>query len=93
MKVERYLVNEIIDKQFKIIGVDLKFADIPEDELIEVDKKKVLWYHHYKFTEEQEKEWKDWVIKKNQGKLSHNELMFIELRYGFVLDYKKKGAE
>ena len=91
MKIHSKFTNEVVDKQFKIIGVDMKFADIPENDLIEVEKKKVLWYEHFKFTEEQESEWRDWIEKNNRGRLSPNELMFIELRYGFVLDYKKKG--
>lgn len=93
MKVVGDIARRIADKQFEIIGVNMKFADIPEDELIEVGGKKKLWYNHFKFTEEQEEQWRKEMVKINQGKLLKKDLDFIELRYGFVLDYKqKRGA-
>jgi len=93
MKLKGILLNQIVDKQFEIIGVDMKFADIPEDEMVQVGDKKKPWWQVYHFTDEQEKEWREWMIKASGGRLSEQERIFIELRYGFVLDYsKKKGS-
>ena len=93
-KIQGYIREMIVNKQFEILGLDMKFEDIPEDELIDIGKgKKRLWYNHFKFTEEQEEEWRKWYRGFNNKRLSEKELMFIELRYGFVLDYsKKKGS-
>lgn len=85
------LMREIVNKQFDIIGEKITFADIPEDGVVEVGKKKKNWWEVYHFTEEQEKEWKEWVDKKLEGNfLEEKQLVYIELRYGFTRDYSKK---
>lgn len=90
-------LTRIADKQFEMIGVSLRFADIPDSGIIEVGKKKDYWYNIYKFTEEQEKEWRKWAKETMQKTFSENEkdlqdiLEYLELRYGMVVRYTKSG--
>lgn len=91
MKLESHLITEIADKQFEMIGETIRFKDIPSDELIVVGKKKVFWYDHYKFTEEQEEEWREWMLKQIVGTPYSKKGSYIELRYGFIREIKKEG--
>lgn len=92
MKLEEgKLTMEVINHQFKILGLTDTFADIPEDGMIQIGKKKVIWYEYYHFTEDQEKEWRDWAkerLKNNPWELKYFD--FIDLRYGFSLDFRNK---
>jgi hypothetical protein len=83
MVVEASMVK-IINRQFEMIGEKIRFEDIPDDELITVGRKKIYWYNHFKFTEEQEKEWVKWMRNTIKGTSLHNRGDFIELRYGFI---------
>jgi len=93
MKEERLL--KLINKQFEIIGETQTFEKIPDSGIVVIGKKKDYWYNIYKFTEEQEKEWKEWVLKELEEEYPSDEatkkLQDIELKYGFVIRYKKKG--
>ena len=90
------LWTSIVDKQFEMLGVNIKFANIPDSGLVQSGKKMDYWYNVYKFTEEQEQKWKEWAIVELK-KLDYEEekvkdiLMYLELRYGLVIRYTKKG--
>lgn len=81
--------ESVIDRQFEMIGVKFRFADIPVDGMIEVGKKKKLWYEYYKFKDmEQYKEWKKFVLAQMNGnEQDANELDFA---YGMNYEYKKE---
>ena len=89
-------MQRVMDKQFEILGVKVRFDDIPDDGLVEVGKKKKEWYNVYKFTEEQEEEWKKWAQEEIAKVIEDKEkarklLMKYELLYGLVRIYKKSG--
>jgi len=80
------LIDEIINEQFKIIGVKVLFKDIPK-EGIKVKKKKVMWYDYYKFeTENEYLKWKEWA--KNRLKENNIENKFDEIDMLYGLSYK-----
>lgn len=80
------LIDEIINEQFKIIGVKVLFKNIPK-EGIKVKKKKVMWYDYYKFeTETEYLKWKEWA--KNRLKENNIENKFDEIDMLYGLSYK-----
>lgn len=88
------LLLEIVNKQFEMIGEKVRFEDIPDDGIVTIDGKKKKWYDVYKFTEDEEKEWREWSMKKLGilGQENARKIMdYAELRYGFCIRYKKKG--
>lgn len=95
MIVEPSSLTYIADKQFEIIGEKIKFKDIPDSGVITIPKKKTgdYWYNLFKFTEEQEKEWRQWALKELSKITDKPEyaLRSLELKYGFSIRYKKKG--
>ena len=92
---EKY-VTKIVDKQFEIIGIPMKFSDIPEDGIVSYKEgkkeKKDHWFNVYKFTSDQETEWKKWALSELSKKFNNAEdiLREIEMRYGFSIRYKKE---
>lgn len=80
-----------------MLGIKMRFSDIPEDGLVESGKKKKdYWYNVYKFTEEQEKEWRDWALEELRKACSDDKRVMevfreVDMHYGFVIRYKKKG--
>lgn len=85
------LMQEIVDKQFEIIGINIKFADIPETGLVKVGKKEEIWWNVYKMTEDQERQWKEWAATKLRGNLlEQKHFERIDLIYGFVRKYEKE---
>lgn len=84
-------MTEVVDKQFEIIGETIRFKDIPDDGLIQIGKKKVFWYEHYKFKGNQEEEWVKWMREKIRGTLISKKGDYIELRYGLISEIKKEG--
>lgn len=92
MKVEflNKRIEYIINRQFKIIGLDIKFSDI--EELVEVGKKKIPWYEHYLFdTKEQYEEWRDWAKRELSEKDIDEDFTKIDLIYGLNYKIKKEG--
>lgn len=92
MEIEKdKILTKIVDKQFEILGVKMKFSDIPESGL--VDGKK--WYNVYKFTEEQELKWKEWALKELEEECDEKQAKEIfrelDMIYGFIRRYPKKG--
>jgi hypothetical protein len=91
MKIEgTKLMKKIMDKQFEIIGVQMKFEDIPESGMVKMGKKEVMWWDAFKMTEEQEKLWKAWAANEMKGNLlEQGHFTRLDLVYGFVRKYEK----
>lgn len=99
--MEDSLRERIIDKQFEMIGCDLRFRTIPKNSMIEVEKKKkkveVPWWLHYRFdSREQYEDWANWAI----GVLQENavpdyewEFKMLDFEYGMTYQYKKEEGE
>lgn len=86
------LRETLINKQFEMIGVTFRLADIPEDQMILVGKKKVAWYDYYKFdTCEQYEEWKKFIVDALRGNMK--EANMIDFQFGMVYKYKKESDE
>lgn len=91
-------LTKILNKQFQILGLQIKFSDIPESGIITYKEgkkeKKDYWYNVYKFTKKQESEWKEWALeelKKIHSKEDAESILRdLELRYGFSIRYTKE---
>jgi hypothetical protein len=85
-------LTPVLNKQFEMLGLKMKFSDLPEDGIVQNGKKKDHWYNVYKFTEEQETEWREWAWERLKGLENANYWMiYAELRYGFAVRYTRKG--
>lgn len=83
------IYSSIIDEQFKIIGENIKFKDIPEDGNIEVKKKKMLWYEFYLFSnKEQYLKWKDWAQKELNKVGREKDFDKMDMLYGLNYRYE-----
>ncbi len=83
------LIEQVMNKQFQMIGEKITIASLPEDGLIEVGKKKIMWYQHYKFDSlEQYEQWRSWAEQELSSKLIKwkKELDFADMIYG--MSYK-----
>lgn len=92
------LLTKIVNQQFKILGLNKTFAEIPDSGMVDVGKKKEKWYNVYKFTEEQEKQWKEWALAElrkihSDEKEIQGVFRELDLVYGFVRDYTKRKGE
>lgn len=82
--MEKELLKPIIDKQFEIIGVNLKSEDLPG---FRINGKR--WYQYYFFKESQYKEWTDW-LKVELAKVGKSHYFYdIIIMYGMYV--KKRG--
>lgn len=87
MEIDEKVAEYLADKQFEIIGEKLKYKDIPEDGLIEINKKKIRWWEYYKFENKQQyEEWKLWALGELRKENIENQFDVIDMTYG--LDYK-----
>lgn len=88
----RPLLLKIINKQFEMLGIELKYENIPDDGKLQTKKRRTYWYEIYSFTtEEQYTTWIEYVEKEVRGAAymePENEIMYIDLRYG--LNYINK---
>lgn len=88
----RPLLLKLINKQFEMLGLDLKYENIPDDGKLQTKTRRVYWYEIYNFTtEEQYRTWVDYVEKEVRGAAyvePEAEVMYIDLRYG--LNYINK---
>jgi hypothetical protein len=94
LSTENKVIEMVIDRQFEMIGEDLRCKTLPEDGLIEVgDKKKkmVYWYEYYFFkSKEQYEEWREWATKELARINLGHKIDLVDLTYG--LNYKiEKG--
>jgi len=82
-------IKKILDKQFKIANVDLKFEDVK-------DNKIPNWYKKFSYSEEGNKKWKDWMISYFKKILKFTkeraiiEAAWIEINYGLKVNKKSK---
>lgn len=89
MIIEPKFLEPLVDKQFEILGVKIRCKDIPEDGIIQIGKAKDYWYNIYKFTEEQEKEWRSYC-KEELVRYEDKYFTKLDLIYGLPLSYKKE---
>ena len=81
------IVKHIIDKMFEIAGHDVKFEDI---------KDKEGWFNEWTMTEEQNKEWRKYVINyfikklKMPKKQAEMEARLCDLNWGLRICESKK---
>ena len=74
-------IKKIIDKQFKIANVDLKYEDI-------CDNQAPNWHQKYTYTPEDNEKWKNWTINylREKMKLTKDkaliETAWIDLNFG-----------
>lgn len=74
-------IKKIIDKQFKIAKLNLKYEDVCEGNTPN-------WYCEYTYTEEDNQKWKNWTIKylREKMKLTKDraliETAWLDLNYG-----------
>lgn len=84
-----------MDKQFEMLGMEMRFSDIPEHGVVTYKEgKKDYWYNIYKFTEAQEAEWEKWALaelRKIYGDSADGIFVRLTLTYGFAIRYKKEG--
>lgn len=87
-------MKEIVNKQFEMLGVVTRVDDLDIDGMMKVGKKKEYYYHVFHFTEQQEALWRAWALNKiGPNSYELKRFQYIDLRYGLLRDYKKKGAE
>lgn len=81
-------VKKVVNEQFKYLGLDITFADIEEE--VQVGKKKIKWYHHYRFENEQQYlKWKEWAIEELKKVGLENEFNKIDMIWGFTYKWKE----
>lgn len=74
-------IKKIIDKQFKIANVDLKYEDIRDNQTSN-------WLTKYSYTPEDNEKWKNWTMKymREKMKLTKDkaliETAWIDLNFG-----------
>lgn len=81
--------EDIVNKQFEMIGESFRYKDITEDGLITVGKKKILWYEYYKFRDEaQYLEWRQWAWRVLQRSMPDPKRRLDRIDFEFGLTYK-----
>lgn len=74
-------IKKIIDKQFKIADIDLKYEDICDNQVPN-------WFHKYTYSPEDNEKWKNWTMKymREKMKLTKDkaliETAWIDLNFG-----------
>jgi hypothetical protein len=88
---DRHL-KKIIDKQFKIANLKVKFEDICKDQQLEI-------FNKYSYTEEENKKWKEWAINYMRDKMkltkdkAYIQTEWLNLNYGLrVADSNKNKS-
>ncbi len=88
-------MERVMNKQFEIAGLKVKFENIPDSGEVDVAGKKWKWYNLYKLTEEEEEKWREWAVEEMEKVMDKDKvdklLRKYELLYGLVRKYKKKG--
>lgn len=87
------IVERIVNRQFQMIGETITFKDIPNDGEVVKDGKRMMWYHCYKLTSEQEEEWRKWTWEQLAmlGEERPRAFYHINMLYGMTVRYKKQG--
>lgn len=85
---EANLLSFIINRQFELIGEQITYEDLPDDGVITIGKKKIRWYEHYLFRDEdQYLAWKAFAISELTPHNLQKKFDLIDMTYG--LDYKR----
>lgn len=85
-------IKKIIDKQFKLADIKLKYEDICENQIPD-------WYKKFSYSFETNQKWKNWVMSymRNKMKLTKDrayiETEWINLNYGLNVKTLKKGKK
>jgi len=83
------LLSYLANKQFSMIGVNLKYEDLPEDGTIVFNGKKKKWWDCYKFeTQDQYLKWKKLAIEQLK-KEGYDESYFNEIDMVIGLNVKQ----
>ena len=86
-------VDDIVNEQFKIIGVNVKFEDIPEKG-IKVKNKYVKWFDYYKFKDEEEYlKWKRWALIEMDKMGTKEKFDELDMLYGLSYNYPKDNKK
>lgn len=86
---DRHL-KKIIDKQFKIANIKVKFEDICKDQQLEI-------FNKFSYTEEDNKKWKEWAINYMRDKMkltkdkAYIQTEWLDLNYGLRVAGTKKS--
>lgn len=84
----RTFLLRLINKQFEMIGIDMRYENLPDDGKILPlkSKRREYWYEIYTFNDEKEYLlWRNWMreeIAKEGYTNVESESMYIDLRYG-----------
>lgn len=85
-------IEEILNKQFKIIGENITFDDIPESGVFIEGKKEINWFERYKFSSyEQYLKWRkeaEPIIISKGHKFDE-----VDMLYGLNYKYIKTGDQ
>jgi len=74
-------IKKIIDKQFKIAKLDLRYEDVCENQIPN-------WYKEHAYSEEENEKWKNWTINYLRDKMKFTkdkatiETAWLDLNYG-----------
>ena len=78
-----------------MVGSSLTFKTLPEDGIIVVGKRKMLWWTYWKFDDEtQWKAWREWgekVLKEEGNENIESDMNYIDLRWGMSYKVKKES--
>lgn len=80
---DEVIVEDMINKMFKIAKHDVKFDDIKD--------RKDNWYQHWTMTNDQNSEWREWGIqylRKNKRLVAHHaktSMAWFDLMYGLTI--------
>lgn len=85
------VVERIVNKQFEMIGVDIRWGNIPEDGLVPKNKKEMIpWFEKYMFRDEKQyREWEKWAIEELKKENLEEEWINIFLIYSMNFPLKK----
>lgn len=83
-------IHRIINYQFKVIGEDIIFKDIPEGGEIIIGKKKKMWYDVYQYkNEEQYLQWKIWALEELEKGQHSDKFDTLDMIWGLHIAFPK----
>jgi hypothetical protein len=83
-------IKKIIDKQFKIAKLDLKYEDVSENKMPN-------WCTKFTYSQEDNDKWKNWTIKYMREKLKYTkdkavvQTAWLDMQFGFSVKKEKKS--
>lgn len=87
-------LEPLINKQFQMIGESIKYKDIPDTGEIVIGKKKMMWYHYYKFpTREMYEKWRKWAHEELELLDRGKEIDEFDGIFGMNWDWTKEFKE